>query len=202
MSNKQIGIGLAVVAIVIAAIAGFFFFKNAGLLGNTTASFWDSAGGYKVDGVSIIDGNGLFAALLTTDAGTLRSYSLATSTGDATLSETYLAGYDTIVVTPTGANGTKTLTFPASSTLSTWLPTAGDMQETCFINASTTAATTLTWAASTGIDLEVASSTTGGPATTLVTPADGATCFKFIRKAATATTFDILVLMQRFADGD
>ena len=196
MKENRIAIGLGVVAVVIATLA---FLSGGHSYGNVTQSFWDSAQGYKVDGTTIIDGNGYYAALATLNAGTLRSYPNATtSVTTETLNVSDIAGYDTILLTPGGAAATKTLTFPASSTASTWLPTAGDMQETCFSNASTTAAATITYAAGTGIDLEVASTTTGGTVPTLVQQADSTVCFKFIRK----TTTDIAALMTRYADGD
>src|SRR3990167_4998328 len=134
---------------------------------------------------------GSFAGLLTLNAGQLRSYTNAsTSVGSGTFQLSDLNGYDTILLTPTGAASTKTLTFPASSTLSTWLPTAGDTQETCFVNGTTTAATTITFAASTGIDLEVSTSSPD-----LILLADNTACFKFIRKSATSAAFDISALM-------
>lgn len=141
--------------------------------------------------------------IVTLNAGQLRSYTNATTsvtTGTLRLSD--VQGYDTILLTPTGAAANKTLTFFASSTASTWLPTAGDMQETCFLNGTTTAATTITFAAGTGIDLEVASSTSIGGVGTLILPADSVGCFKFIRKTATLSTFDISAEFVRYVDAD
>jgi hypothetical protein len=109
-----------------------------------------------------------------------------------------VAGYSTVLLTPTGAAATKTLTFFASSTAPSWLPKAGNMQETCFYNGTTTAATTITFAAGTGIDLETASSSP----TDLVLLAGNTACFKFIRQTATATTFDISALMTEFTNAD
>ena len=91
----------------------------------------------------------------------------------------------------------------ASSTASTWLPAAGDRQETCFINSTTTAATTLIFAAGTGIDLEVATSTnTGGGDYDLTISAGGMGCFTFIRGAETSSAFDIHAGLIEFSDAD
>jgi hypothetical protein len=144
---------------------------------------------------------GTFSGLLTLDAGQLRSYTVATTTTATavTLKASDVIGYDTISVLQGGSAGL-IYTFFASSTASTWLPTAGDMQETCFLNASTTATATLTFAAGTGIDLEIASSTTTGGALTTALPADSMGCFKFVRKAATASTFDIEAAFTRYTN--
>lgn len=109
--------------------------------------------------------------------------------------------YDTIALTPTV--GDLTITLPASSTLRHFLPQAGMSAKQCFYNASTTAGIDITIAAGTGIDLEVASSTTAGgetPALTIL--ADSTGCLDYIRKPATATAFDITVLFSRFVNGD
>ena len=214
-----------VIAVIIAIIAPSFYTGSSLLGGSTDSGYNATANGvYAVDGTTVIDGSGnwvgavngtsgvfsgaisavaaTFSGLLTTNGGTLRSNSLATSTGSATLNVSYLAGYDTVIVTPTGAAGAKTLTFFASSTASTWLPTAGDMQETCFLNASTSVAT-LVFAAGTGIDLQVATSTGGtGGAFDLTIAPDSTGCFKFIRKAATASAFDIEANLVEYGDAD
>ena len=202
-------LGKILIAITIIAVLGLFFpLVQSGMLGAGTRF----TNGLSADSTSPVAGEvrgttltitstsaftGLLSAvtetlsgLLTTNGGQLRSNSLATSTGSATMDVTYLSGYDTVVVNATGAVGAKTLTFFASSTASTWLPTAGDMQETCFLNA-TTAASNLVFAAGTGIDLQVATSTSQTGAFDLTLSPDSTGCFKFIRKAATASAFDI-----------
>lgn len=103
------------------------------------------------------------------------------------------AAYSTVVFTP-NTNST-TLTFPASSTLSAFLPAAGDWAEQCWVNATGTAAKTITFAAGTGIDLEVGSSS-------LVINAGNTGCFRFVRKPATASAFDIVAQFTAFVDGD
>lgn len=135
--------------------------------------------------------------LATLDGGQLRSNPLSTSTpASLTIRTSDLLGYDTINMVP--SVGAITITFPASSTMPTLVPTAGDMQETCWFNATTTAAATITFAASAGIDLETASSTPSD----LTLSAGNTACFKFIRQPATSAAFDISALMTEYNNGD
>lgn len=137
------------------------------------------------------------SGLLTLDAGQLRSYTNSTTTpASMTLKLSDLQGYDTVLMNPT--IGAITVTLFASSTASTWLPAAGDMQETCIVNATTTAAATITFAAGTGFDLETASSTPSD----LALVGGNTACFKFIRQPATASAFDITAAMTEFNNGD
>lgn len=190
MNSKIIAIGISVVAVVIAALAFFTTGSGARPLGNTTQSFWDSAGGYKVDGIAIVTGAGIF----TPQAGTLSSYSSATSSpGTAqTLTESDIAFYDTILMTPTV--GALTLTLPGAATLTTYLPATGDMARQCWVNATTTAAATLIFAAGSGIDLETASSSP----TDLTVLAGETACFTFIRTGASAVSADMI----EYTNGD
>lgn len=84
---------------------------------------------------------------------------LATSTSatSATLQESDLLVNGRLEVTPNVADLTYTL--PASSTLTSFLPNAGDRNEIQIYNATTTAGIELIFAAGTGIDLESATST-------------------------------------------
>ena len=136
------------------------------------------------------------------NAGASYGYSIATSTTGTT--QTLKAAdvapdgvaYDVVLLTPNV--GDVTLTFPASSTLPSFLPTAGMSATQCWYNASTTAGIDITFAAGAGMDFEVSSSTVS--ANTAVS--DGSVCFKFIRKPKTSTAFDFLVMMERFVNGD
>jgi len=134
------------------------------------------------------------------DAGVTRSYTNATSTDvtSYTAVAADIVNYDIVLITPT--KGSLTITLPASSTLSSFVPTAGDMAEQCWHNATTTAGITLTIATATGIDLETASSTVTGPVNSLAIPSNGFACLKYIRKTATASAFDIGVLVNRYAN--
>lgn len=157
---------------------------------NTTAGYW-------VGSVQIANSSGISAAALATfRGGVLNSYTNSTSTSATTqtLLAADIANYSTVILTPTV--GAVTLTLPASSTLATFVPTAGDRQEQCWINASSTAAATIKFAAGTGIDLEFATSSS------LILGAGNSGCFKYIRKPATASTFDIIAQWIGAADAD
>lgn len=170
----------------------------------STDDFW-SAASYRVSGTEIISSSrgaslttGSFSGLLTLNGGQLRSSTNSTSTTATTqtLVVADINGYDTISLTPN--TGALTLTWFASSTASAFLPTAGDMQETCIYNATTTAAATITVAAAAGIDMETSSSTPSD----LTILAGNHACIKMIRQPATASTFDISVLMTEFSNAD
>lgn len=136
--------------------------------------------------------------LVTLNAGQLKSYTNSTSTTATTqtLEVGDVLNYDTVSIVPN--TGDLTLTFFASSTASTLVPTAGDMQETCIQNATTTAGIDITFAAGTGIDLKTSSSS---PSDLTIQPTDIA-CFKFIREVATASTFDITANMTGYVAAD
>ncbi len=144
---------------------------------------------FEADGASTLAAATL-SGLITESAGVLYTNASATTTkGSETVKQSDLQGYDTIILTPIVASAT--ITFPASSTLSTWLPSAGNSQDTCFINGTTTSAIVLTFAGGTGTLLQVASSSaTALGAVTLYPQKEG--CFHFTRANATATTFDII----------
>ena len=104
--------------------------------------------------------------------------------------------YDTVSFTPNV--GDITVTFPASSTLAV-LSGAGESATQCWHNASTTSGIDITWAAGTGIDLMVASSTVAeGGAPALTTLSNQLGCFKFVRQADT----DITAVFERYVAGD
>lgn len=133
---------------------------------------------------------GTFSGIVQDDAGILNSYTNSTST--SATAYTLVAGdinaFDAVVITPNVGN--LTLTFPASSTVSTFLPAVGDHQHTCFVNGTTTANTQLIFAGGTGFNLQVASSSISVVGSTKILPGKTG-CFDFIRGASTATTFDI-----------
>jgi len=131
------------------------------------------------------------------------NYIATTTTGTAvTLRVQDVMDKDTISVLQ-GGGSTLTYTFFASSTAKQWLPKAGMTQDACFLNATTTAGATLTFAAGTGIDLQVATSTgSAGGAMDLTIAPNATACFRFIRKAATASAFDIEANLVEYADAD
>lgn len=138
---------------------------------------------------------GSFNGLPTLNAGILHSYTNSTSTpASMTMKQSDILGYETILFNLTEAAATKSITLPATSTLTSFIPTAGDWQDQCWINSSTTAAATITLVAGTGIDLQTASSSP----IDLILGADSTACFKFIRK----TNTDISASMLEYNDGD
>jgi hypothetical protein len=182
--------GIAV-AIVLAALS-FGGHVGTPASGNTTQSFWDAQQGFKVNGTSIINSSGQWigtivaAAKATFDAGTLKSYTNSTSTTATTytLLQADILNYDTMLITPN--TNSLTLTLPASSTLTTMIPTAGDRQELCIINGTTTASKTITFTAGTGDDLyTVATSTISGAGGVLPIGPQVMGCFTFARQLDT-----------------
>jgi len=212
MNNILKNIGLSIILIIGGVILGYASFSGGPATGGTTNyDAIDVSDGYKVDGTTIIDGSGnlsvgtgafsstvAFNGLPTLNAGLLHSYTNSTSTTATT--QTLLAAdilnYATVIMDI--EVGATTFTFPASSTLSAMVPVAGDRFEQCWYNATTTASQTITFAAGTGIDLEISTSSTNA----LTINPDGFNCFEYVRKPATATTFDIGVLMTHFDEGD
>lgn len=87
-----------------------------------------------------------------------------------------------------------TITLPASSTISSIVPNAGDRQTFCIRNATSTAGVPVTLAGATGVNLVVASSSaTALGSKVLLTGKVG--CITLVREAATASSFDIDALL-------
>lgn len=136
---------------------------------------------------------------VTLNGGQLRSYTNSTSTTATTYTavQADILNYDTILMTPNTA--AITITLPATSTLTSMVPAAGDRQETCIYNATSTTAATITLAAGAGMDLErTATSTVTGSTGVLAIAGRNSACLTFIREPDT----DISVLMQNFIDAD
>jgi hypothetical protein len=144
-----------------------------------------------------------FSGLLKGDAGYLLSYTNSTSTTATTqtLVAADILNYTSVIMTPNVAD--VTFTFPASSTLSALVPAAGDRFSQCWYNASTTSGIDMIFAAGTGIDLKVATSTVnyGGAMDLTIGPEDVG-CLEYIRKPATASAFDIIVGLIEYNDAD
>lgn len=129
-----------------------------------------------------------------------------TTPNSATLTARETAGFSTVSFFP--SVGDITLTLPASTTLASLLgPGVGTMKRVCYYNATTTAGIDITLASGTGVDLEVASSTTVGgvasaPALTIF--ADASACIEYQKKAGTLgnNRNDIIARLVRFVDGD
>jgi len=144
--------------------------------GATNFDYVDTDNGYYVDGTQIIDGSGNFDGAVTGTTGTFSStlsvtgaltvsgetvvegftdgaggLAIATTSATRTLTQAELLADNLIEITfNTGT--TATLTFPATSTMTTLIPTEGDHRSWLIHNAtSSTMAVTLT--AGTGMDL-------------------------------------------------
>ncbi len=162
---------------------------------NTATQVIDDAGNWIG---SLTGTTATFSGLVQTDGGLTLSYTNSTSTSNTTLTMVAadIANYSTVIMTPNVAS--VTLTFPASSTLSAFLPTAGDTMKQCWVNATGTAATKITFAAGTGWDFEVSSTTIAAQP---ISPGNSG-CFTIIRKPATASAFDFIAQYQSYYDGD
>lgn len=163
-------------------------------VGSTTGSYFVIAndGSVTMSQAATFSSTASVAGLFTMDAGQLKSYTNSTSTTVAslTLVEADLLNYDTILMGTINMSGT-TLTLPATSTMTSMVPTAGDIQEVCIHNATSTAAN-ITIAAGTGIILRSSSST---PADLVIQETDTG-CLKFIRQTDT----DVSVLLTTWSD--
>lgn len=204
MNNSSWPGYLSLIAMVIALVAGFAAFTGkspqAGTTANqtSTAGYYNAGLGFKINGSVFITGAGS-GRPPAIDAGLTKSYTNSTSTTatSETLAQSDILGYDTIFLNPTG--GAVTLTLPATSTLTTLVPTAGDRQDTCIFNASSTAGINITLAAGTGIDLDiVATSTITSPLGVLKIGPNNSGCLTFIRQAST----DISALLTVFGNAD
>ena len=202
--NDYVG-ALVLVAIVLAAFT--MFSGDSQMLGNKTASFWNAVGGFQVNGTEVISssraasfttgtfsstldvtGASALSGLLTLNAGSNNSYSLATTTSATTytLTAADIGNYDTIRQILTG--GTATFTFPATSTLTSLVPAAGDMAKTCWMPLTNN----LVFAAGAGIDLMVATSTVSSGAFDLTITAGGVGCIEWFRQTDTDVTAGLI----------
>lgn len=198
MTTLHKGIALVIAGAVIGFVASMMMGGQlfGGVYNQITQDF---SQGISVAGTTVIDSArnvtaaiASFSGLVTLNGGQLNSYPNATTTmsGTETLVLADVANYDVVLLTP-NVIGNTTLTLFASSTATTWLPTAGDRQKVCFVNATTTANVTYTFAGGTGTTLLVASSSISALGSKLILPQKMG-CFDFVRASATATTFDIL----------
>lgn len=112
-------------------------------------------------------------------------YATTTSSStNATLAQSEIRGYSTIVVTGASSTATNTLKLPASSTLAAsfpevaLIPNTGDQYSFAIVNATTTGASTITVTTNTGITLSKATSTA-------IIPVGGTGTVNLIRKANT-----------------
>lgn len=207
MTNKNLWVALIAVAII--AIGGYFFPSvGKGLFGTISSTditatrytqlLVDNGIQITANGLNIVAGGlNVTSGLVTLSGGTLKTNVSATSS--SATSQTLVASdvntYDTVIFTPTV--GSDTLTLFASSTATTFLPTAGNSQTTCIINGTTTTGVNLTLAGGTGTTLLAASSSATALGSLVIGPQKEG-CLMFTRANATATTFDILSIFTTF----
>ena len=167
-----------VIAVILAVVISLALVGNnqPNLKGTTNYDDIDVSDGYAVDGTTVIDGSGNVDAPITSTTGTFSSTLNATgattlgtltqgggirATSTVNSAETLLAAdfdvEDVIAYTLNVQDAT--LTLPATSTLSSFIATAGQTRTIFIRNATTTAAMDLTLAGGTGMNLITASST-------------------------------------------
>ena len=124
------------------------------------------SGDIKVDGTTVIDASGnidapitsstgTFSSILDTNGGFVEGGQLTISTTSATYTLTQAEMQDVKVISIADTeSAAQTFTLPATSTMTTMIPTAGDAQSWIIDNLHTAAATTSTFAAGTGIDID------------------------------------------------
>lgn len=127
----------------------------------------DTTDGYSVDSTTVINGSGAWVGAISTSGsnatvvGTFTQGGGMFSSSTSNSSETLVAAdFDVenyLKVTPNVAS--LTLTLPATSTLTSFVPTAGQCRTLFVENGTTTAAVTLTLATGTGWDFHNSSST-------------------------------------------
>ena len=140
--------------------------STGGLLGGTTSDDWNVEGNLRIDGTSTLTGAvtmaGALSGVTTIDASGATDVLTFTQGGGVTASSTsdstatlLATDFDTesyIAYTVNGANCT--LTLPATSTLSAMIPNTGDFRTIFVQSATTTDATTLTFVAGAGMDIQ------------------------------------------------
>jgi len=145
---------LIICSLLLSGIALFVSVQNKGVqLGGYTAGHWDSANGYKVDGTTVIDGDGNIDGTITTDTITASGESqlqtvisggatitLVTSSTDIVLTAAQVCDSSVIAWTPIGA---KNMTFPTSALINAdCLDADGDTKTFLFRNEAEAASTT------------------------------------------------------------
>lgn len=177
---------------------GYNSAKDIATTGNINGADGTFSGALAVTGAGTFTSTLAANGVLTINAGILDSYALSTSTtGTAvTLKQSDILSYTTVLMTPNTSS--LTVTFPASSTLTSLVPTAGDVARQCWFDATTTAAATIVFAAGTGIDLEVATSSSISGVADLTLTGNNMGCLTYLRKANT----DIVVGYSEFSDAD
>jgi hypothetical protein len=203
-TNGFVWVGI-LIAIVI-AIGGYFFPQVQQAFGGTGTRFPNglsadstspSAG--QVRGTSLtITGNSSISGLLAVSSSFLTFSPTAVSTtttggNAATLSQADLLAGEYYTVNINQASDF-TYTLPASSTLTTLLPSTGNQATWCFDNATSTGNIDLVFVAGTGIDLQMATSSS----VLEYVQQTSMGCITLVRKSNT----DLFGLLQIYNDSD
>ena len=202
MTHKSLTIGLIVVAII--SIGGYFFPQIQGAFGEVTGTTnYDNlelGGTLAVTGATTLTGGATFSSTVANNGAVTNNSSViySSATSSSAIPSTYTVVQADLLTNNTviaGLAAASTWTLPATSTLTSMIPAAGDSQTFCVLAYYNS----LTFVAGTGMDFEVATTTTdvfGVPSK--VIPANGRGCLTFTR----ATTTDVNVGFVRFSDGD
>jgi hypothetical protein len=165
MNTKHLWLGALILAIL---VVGFVFLGGNGpSIGGSTADDWSIGGNLSVTGTSAFTGATSFSGALTVPALTASGevavqgftqgggeVELTPTSGSLTLTEANLLAGNVISFVASSTMPAFTVTLPATSTMTTLLPSTGDMRSWVLENPFTAAATTTTIAAGTGIDLQ------------------------------------------------
>lgn len=216
--TNQLKSYIALALVIVLAVVVYYHYKPHQMLGGAvdcgsstcftslgvTTGILEADGGFLSTGATTLSGSvtlsGATTIATTTITGPLRDhepvYSTSTSATSATLVQNDFVQYGTWFVTPN--TGSLTYTIPASSTMPLIVPAAGNKRQIDICNATTTALTNISFVAGTGIDLEIASSSS------ISTSIRNGSCahFQIIRLPATASSFDISVQEFTTAEAD
>lgn len=210
MNKTSLFLSVAVILTLIVSIAGIVLPKQVVIdqFGNATASYWDTAEGYKVDGTEIINGSGVFVGAISGTTGALSSTLAVTgesqlqgvisggavytaSLATSSIAAATVCDYGTWIITPTDAVATILwLTLPTTTTLAAdCLDSVGD-QKTIFLVNGATQATSTSFIAAGGIDL-MKSGDSGG---VLAVAQNEEAVLTFRRTTTTVVVVDVRVL--------
>ena len=154
--------------IVLAVLTGFNTFMELKpetiSVGGSTSDNWNVGGNLTVTGTSAFTGNASLSGTLTVSgiSSVDKLYEgsgvLSTTTpASMTLAASDIQGYSVIEMNPTVSD--ITVTMPASSTLTTFIPTAGQIGRFFFQNSTTTNGIDITLASGTGVYVNTGSTT-------------------------------------------
>lgn len=177
--------------------------------GVTNYDTLDTTDGYKVDGTTVIDGDGNIVASITTDTITASGETSVqgfTQGGGCTASTTLVAtelwteadllGSNCFVYSGGAGTLAITITLPATSTMTTLIPNAGDTRSWFYDPSGYVAATTTTFAAGTGIILMEPND--GDDSNVVIAGATGAAMITLMRRSDE----DVYAVIEEISDAD